>query len=339
LPYRSNKDIDEEIVKQLIKMLDDHNVHAKSFRMARDILNTGNVQDLKIKLISERKTDGRIYNQPTVSEVAALIVGDVDYAEERDIIMHLKDGQLQRIHEFHPSYLSYQYPLLFPHGEDGYRDGILHKYRHEVVATKRNRLSIKKWLSYRIQSRKEQPRTIICSRRLYQQFLVDGFAMMESERLTWLRKNQPKLRVGKYHKLNVPSQRNATGKRGKRVVLPSTFVGSRRYLDQLYFDGMAISSKIGFPDIFLTFTCNPNWPEIQREVAKDNLKPHDRPNIVTRVFKIKFEALMKDLTKKHLLGRVVACKSPISGFAISIFYFIQFFLIVICLSSKISRYN
>jgi hypothetical protein len=162
---------------------------------------------------------------------------------------------------------------------------------------------------------------------------------MESERLTWLRKNQPKLRVGKYHKLNVPSQRNATGKRGKRVVLPSTFVGSRRYLDQLYFDGMAISSKIGFPDIFLTFTCNPNWPEIQREVAKDNLKPHDRPDIVTRVFKIKFEALMKDLTKKHLLGRVVACKSPISGFAISIFYFIQFFLIVICLSSKISRYN
>jgi hypothetical protein len=67
-------------------MLDQHNVHAKSFRMARDVIRNTDVQDLKLKLISERKSDGRIYNQPTVSEVAALIVGDVDEAEERDII-------------------------------------------------------------------------------------------------------------------------------------------------------------------------------------------------------------------------------------------------------------
>jgi hypothetical protein len=133
--------------------------------------------------------------------------------------------------------------------------------------------------------------------------------MMESERLTWLRKNQPKLRVGKYQRLSNPSQAHQT-KRGKRVVLPSTFVGSRRYLDQLYFDGMAISSKLGFPDLFITFTCNPNWPEIQREVSKDNLKTHDRPNIVSRVFKIKLQNLMKDLTRKHVLGRVIGCKLP-----------------------------
>jgi hypothetical protein len=305
--YRSNKDIDKEIVKKLIKMLDNHNVHAKSFRMARDLINDGNVQDLKLHLISDRQTDGRIYNQPTVSEVAALIVGDVDTAEERDIIMHYKDGGLKRIHEFHPAYLSYQYPLIFPYGEDGYRDGILQKYKDQVVVTRQNRLTIKNWLSYRIQSRKNDPRTLLCSRRLYQQFLVDGFTMMESERLTWLRKNQPKLRVGKYQRLSNPAQPNQT-KRGKRVVLPSTFVGSRRYLDQLYFDGMAISSKLGFPDLFITFTCNPNWPEIQREVSKDNLQAHDRPDIVSRVFKIKLQNLMKDLTRKHLLGRVIACK-------------------------------
>jgi hypothetical protein len=288
-------------------MLDNHNVHAKSFRMARDLITNGNVQDLKLRLISDRQTDGRIYNQPTVSEVAALIVGDVDTAEERDIIMHYKDGQLKRIHEFHTAYLSYQYPLIFPYGEDGYRLGILQKYKDEVVVTRQNRLTIKNWLSYRIQSRKNDPRTLLCSRRLYQQFLVDGFTMMESERLTWLRKNQPKLRVGKYQRLSNPAQPNQT-KRGKRVVLPSTFVGSRRYLDQLYFDGMAISSKLGFPDLFITFTCNPNWPEIQREVSKDNLKAHDRPDIVSRVFKIKLQNLMKDLTRKHLLGRVIACK-------------------------------
>lgn len=68
-------------------MLYEHNVHAQSFRMARDRLCEEGVSDLKLRLISERRNDGRIYNQPTVSEVAALIVGDVDTAEKRDIIV------------------------------------------------------------------------------------------------------------------------------------------------------------------------------------------------------------------------------------------------------------
>jgi len=41
-------------------MLDENNVHAKSFRMARDILKGGHMHDLKLRLISERKSDGRI---------------------------------------------------------------------------------------------------------------------------------------------------------------------------------------------------------------------------------------------------------------------------------------
>ncbi|PNY10906.1 helicase-like protein [Trifolium pratense] len=220
--FRDNKEIDANIVLKLKNMLDTHNVHAKSFRMARDTLKKNPFQDLKLKLISERTTDGRIYNKPTVSEVAALIVGDIDSAAKRDIIMHKRNGNLQRINEFHPCYLAYQYPLLFPFGEDGFRIG------------------------------------------------------------------------------------NAAQKTGKRVILPSTFVGSKRYMDQLYFDGMAISSAVGFPDLFITFTCNPTWPEITRELAKHNLKPQDRPDIVTKVFKIKFDKLMKDLTKRHVLGKVLA---------------------------------
>jgi len=80
-------------------------------------------------------------------------------------------------------------------------------------------------------------------------------------------------------------------------------------MDQLYFDGMAISSAVGFPNIFITFTCNPTWLEITRELAKNNLKLQDRLDIITRVFKIKFDELMKDLTKRHVLGKVLARKS------------------------------
>ena len=304
---RNNK-IDPEIVAKLTTMLDEYNAHAKSFRMARERLMQQDTFDVKLKLISDRKTDGRMYNKPTVSEVAALILGDVDTAELRDIIIQTQSGQLQRIDEFHAAYLGYQYPLIFPYGEDGYRDDICFRKNIKKKTPKRNKVTIKDWLAYRMQSRSFEAKTLLCSRRLFQQFLVDGFTMMESQRLTWLRKNQSKLRVGKYNKLteNNGKEQSSTGKSGKRVVLPSSFVGGKRYMDQLYFDGMAISAAVGFPDLFITFTCNPNWPEIQRLLKSDNLKPQDRPDLITRVFKIKFDELLKDLTKKHVLGKVLA---------------------------------
>ena len=96
--------------------------------------------------------------------------------------------------------------------------------------------------------------------------------------------------------------------KGKRVILPSTFVGSPRYIDQLYFDGMAICSHVGFPNLFITLTCNQNWPEIHRLLSPLNLKAVDRSDIISRVFKLKYEQMLMDLTKNQMLGKVIACK-------------------------------
>jgi len=137
---RNNNDIDAEIVRTLINMLDKYNVHAKSFRMARDRYAEQSYPDLKLRLIADRKKDGRIYNIPTVSEVVSLIVGDVDTASPRDIIMESRIEKLQSINELHTSYLGYQYPLLFPYGEDGYRHDISHR---DSLALKRNQLTIR----------------------------------------------------------------------------------------------------------------------------------------------------------------------------------------------------
>jgi len=124
---RNENKVDVEIVRKLRDMLDAHNVHTKSFRMAKDRYKDQPYQDLKLRLISDRAKDGRIYNIPKVSEVAALIVGDVDTTSPRDIILENRSGKLQRINELHPSYLGYQYPLLFPYGEDGYREDVAHR--------------------------------------------------------------------------------------------------------------------------------------------------------------------------------------------------------------------
>lgn len=90
--------------------------------------------------------------------------------------------------------------------------------------------------------------------------------------------------------------------------MPSSCVGSRRYMDQQYFDGMAICSYVGFPNLFISFTCNPIWSKIQYFLGLMHLKAHDRPYIISRVFKMKFNELLSDLTKQCALRKVLACK-------------------------------
>ncbi|RKP15857.1 hypothetical protein ROZALSC1DRAFT_31933, partial [Rozella allomycis CSF55] len=74
---------------------------------------------------------------------------------------------------------------------------------------------------------------------------------------------------------------------------------------QLYQDSMAIVREFGKPDLFITVTCNPSWPEI-----KDNLMlnqtAQDRPDIVARVFNQKLKLIIQDLTKNNIFGKVIA---------------------------------
>jgi hypothetical protein len=75
-------------------------------------------------------------------------------------------------------------------------------------------------------------------------------------------------------------------------------------MGQLYQDAMARVCKFGKPDLFITFTCNPKWKEIT-----DTLLPgqttKDRPKLITRVFNLKLDALLKDI-KDGVFGNVIA---------------------------------
>ena len=132
--FNNDNKIDVDIVNKLTKMLDEYNVHAKSFRVARDRYREQPFCDLKFRLITDKTKDGRLYNIPNISEVAALIVGNVDSASPRDIIMENRSGKLETINELHTSYLGFQYPLLFPYEEDGYR----HDVNHRLTSTSKN---------------------------------------------------------------------------------------------------------------------------------------------------------------------------------------------------------
>ncbi|OIT29002.1 hypothetical protein A4A49_62163, partial [Nicotiana attenuata] len=65
-----------EIVQDLKQILDEQNVLTKSFRMVRDKFQEDTHSNFRLRLIEKRNYDGRRYNLPTISEVAALVVGD-----------------------------------------------------------------------------------------------------------------------------------------------------------------------------------------------------------------------------------------------------------------------
>lgn len=66
--------------------------------------------------------------------------------------------------------------------------------------------------------------------------------------------------MSKYKSLNEEDDQSQTSdsSTGKRVVFPSPYVGGHMFMDHLYYDVMASCSKMGFPDVFITLTCNPN---------------------------------------------------------------------------------
>lgn len=75
-----------------------------------------------------------------------------------------------------------------------------------------------------------------------------------------------------------------------------------------YMDSVRLAIEHGAPDIFLTFTCNPRWPEIVRWLAKRGFKPDEymhAPDIVVRVFLARVDKFISDLIHS-VLGRVKA---------------------------------
>ncbi|GJU63952.1 helicase-like protein [Tanacetum coccineum] len=85
------------------------------------------------------------------------------------------------------------------------------------------------------------------------------------------------------------------------------FIGGPRYMMQNYQDAMALCHAYGNPCLFITFTSNPKCPEINEILAYiPGQRSHDRPEVGTRVFKLKLTELLDDLTKNHVFRAISA---------------------------------
>lgn len=146
-----------------------------------------------------------------------------------------------------------------------------------------------------------------CFGRLSQQFVVDMFAKIESQWLGWMHKNQKTLQADQYCGVVDAVAHDLPGTQtGKFIVLPSSYTGGPRYMNACYHDSMTIVKHFGKPDLFITFTCNTNWPEITRKLVGPWQLPQNHPDLSVQLFYIKLKALLKDVMVNGILGAVAA---------------------------------
>jgi hypothetical protein len=143
---------------------------------------------------------------------------------------------------------------------------------------------------------------------LYQQFACDVYSRAEVQKMNYIKFHQGELRAeihqGLVDAVNSPDFDPNSTDVGRRVILPSTYPGSPRAMQQNYLDALAIVSKYGKPDFFITMTASPTWPEILGELHPPQTVA-GRPDLVARVFHLKFKQLLDELLQKHVLGIVV----------------------------------
>jgi hypothetical protein len=205
------------------------------------------------------------------------------------------------------------FPLFFPNGDLGWSD------KFPKNPNSKDYLTVLQYYEYRLSYR---PNEIIFNPLLYggrltQQFFINAYMIIETNRLNWLRYDQDALRISSYQGLldhiknsaaNDSSNYKTKERLGNLFILPSTCTGSPRYMQQNYQDAMAIMRKKGNPDLFVTMTCNPKWKELKLVLKKfpKSTMPNDIPNITVRLFFFKFESLLDDIVKKEIFGKVAA---------------------------------
>ncbi|XP_075108926.1 uncharacterized protein LOC142180758 [Nicotiana tabacum] len=179
-------------------------------------------------------------------------------------------------------------------------DGFLDMEAESLQKGKRKRdtVSCREYYCYEFQIRDNETNKVVHCGRIFQQFIVDVYIKLETQRLDFFTFNQDLFRIevlqGILDILRY-GEREAS-KIGKKTFLPVTFIGGPRDMHRRYMDVIALMQCFRKPDLFITMTCNTSWPEIKEHLRSSD-EVQNRPDLVSRVFRAKIEELIKDILK------------------------------------------
>ena len=141
------------------------------FKLAKEIFEEEDTPtDVKIVINETKRPSGehsRKYNRSLSDDIAVLMPNDA--TSNRDIVLHYRDGGLRHISELHRGYDPLQYPLLFPHGTDGWHVNLKLQNGRKLTAIV--------YYCYHIMVR-QTVSVLPRAKRLFQQYLVDAYCKL-----------------------------------------------------------------------------------------------------------------------------------------------------------------
>ncbi len=98
---------------------------------------------------------------------------------------------------------------------------------------------------------------------------MDAYAAVEQNRLKYLHLNHKKFRANLYQGLQdaIATGDNSVVAIGHMIILPSSSIRGPHHMVQNYQDAMAIYRWARCPNVFVTFTCN---PQLRKHCCSDN---------------------------------------------------------------------
>jgi len=322
----NNNNLDPVVIDNLQTMLLDNHPYIGHYCYTYELIRKKPVEEqeeITIRLHVNLQQDQRTHNLFTAEEIAVIIPEDVVHhaLDNRDVVLWARGEQLEWISQNSPSYSALHYVLLFPKGENGWHpripiygtqlreQGKNARQRDEEEHAHSQVVSDTCYYAYHLHVRDGPQPSLFYDGKLFQQFVVDTWANYEQRKLNWARTHQHTLRSELYQGLQDATVHDRhdgedVGPLGCKLILPFSHVGSSRFMTQLFQNAMAICRHFHKPDLFLTMTANPKWPEIIHSLFSSQTAT-DRPDIVLWVFEQKKKVLLK-LIDNGFFGTTVA---------------------------------
>lgn len=307
------RDILVSILRNLQAVLRENNPYIQDFITACEIPE-GELSHCRLIINASARPEqahSRVYNR-SLCEVSVLLN---QQPGRRDIILQLRGGGIREICDNHRSADALHFMLIHPMGHDGWHlelrqvnPHILDESQNPTPTNKR--LTTRQFYAFHLHSRPNVTNWLLLMCRLLQEYLCIQYAKCENQALFWLRTNQTQIRADLYNNIYDAVHRSdindeASRNIGRSIILPPSFTGSDRDFHRRFQDGIAILRHFHKPDLFITFTFNPNCKELLDELL-DGQKPNDRPDLTARIFKLKLKAIINDLVKENICGKCVA---------------------------------
>uniref|UniRef100_A0A0L8HH64 Helitron helicase-like domain-containing protein n=1 Tax=Octopus bimaculoides TaxID=37653 RepID=A0A0L8HH64_OCTBM len=129
---------------------------------------------------------------------------------------------------------------------------------------------------------------------------------VDTERLQWIRHHQKEMRAEEYGNLRDEVNQNhqvMASDVGLPVILPSSCTRGPCYMHENMQVALTYACHCGCFDLFITFTCNPKWRDIQSHLFPGQ-NPLGRHDIILRVFHLKLKKMIDVIRHGQLSGPV-----------------------------------